>query len=49
VVGKIFWVVLFLTGICVFGYFSFELITKYKKYESTTDIQVFYVLLYLIL
>jgi len=33
----------------VFGYFSFELITKYKKYETTTDIQVVYVLLYLIL
>jgi len=40
VAGKVFWVILFLTGICVFGYFSYELIIQYRKYETTTDVQV---------
>jgi len=40
IIAKLVWVLLFLTGICVFGYFSYKLITQYRQYETATDVQV---------
>lgn len=40
ILTKLFWAMLFVTGIGVFVYFSQDLITSYLKYETTTDIEV---------
>ncbi|KAF6027068.1 hypothetical protein EB796_014629 [Bugula neritina] len=40
VLAKLFWVLLFLTGIGVFGYFGYKLIVSYLSYDSTTDVQI---------
>jgi len=40
VVGKICWVLLFITGICVFTYFTCKLIIQYQQYESTFQVEV---------
>lgn len=40
IIAKLVWVLLFLTGICVFGYFSYKLIIQYRQYETATDVQV---------
>ncbi|KAF6033545.1 SCNN1G [Bugula neritina] len=42
VVGKICWVLLFITGICVFTYFCCKLIIQYQQYESTFQVEMKY-------
>ncbi|KAF6024252.1 SCNN1D [Bugula neritina] len=41
-IGKIFWLLLFITGLCTFTYFSAKLISQYNRHEMTTDVQVEY-------
>ncbi|XP_067950290.1 amiloride-sensitive sodium channel subunit beta-like [Watersipora subatra] len=40
VLAKLFWALLFLTGIAVFTYFTHALALSYSLYQTTTDIEV---------